>query len=198
MTALDLNARINLRGAHVLVFDTNPQALDAIRQMLAGFGVGASYACDSAEAARERFGMITLGLIIVDPLAAGGFDFIRWLRREETSPNHVTPVIAALGHQTIGNVRAARDAGANFVLAKPLSPEVLLQRIEWVARENRQFVIAPNYAGPDRRFRNDGPPPGMDGRRADDLSFEVPLAASEPNMSQFEVDVLMKPQKVVL
>ncbi len=48
----------------------------------------------------------------------------------------------------------ARDAGANVVVAKPLSPEILLQRIHWVARESRSFIVAPNYAGPDRRFKN--------------------------------------------
>ena len=198
MTALDGNARINLRGANILVLDTNPQALDSMRQMLSGFGAGATYTCEDAAEARKRFQMSTLGLIIVDPLAEEGFDFIRWSRRAEESVNHTTPVIAVLGHQTMGNVRAARDAGANFVLAKPLSPEVLLQRIEWVARENRQFIVAPGYAGPDRRFRNEGPPPGTEGRRADDLPFEVPVSASEPNMSQLEVDVLLKPRKVVL
>jgi DNA-binding response OmpR family regulator len=102
-----------------------------------------------------------------------------------------------MGHQTLGNVRQARDAGANLVVAKPLSPDVLLRRITWVARESRQFIVAPGYVGPDRRFRNDGPPVGTNGRRSDDLSLEVPDAVM-PNMSQNEVDVLFKPRRVSL
>ena len=199
MAALDPNARINMRGASVLVLDSNQQALEVMRQTLSGFGVRMVHAFDEVEPARAAFREQSLSLTIVDPLmaAGAGYDFIRWMRREESSPNYCAPVIAAVGHHTLANVSAARDAGANFVVAKPLSPEVLLQRIEWIARENRQFVVAAGYAGPDRRFKNEGPPPGIEGRRSNDLPLELP-DAGEPNMSQMEVDGLFKPRKVVL
>ena len=140
-----------------------------------------------------------LELAIIDPLFVddSGFDFLRFMRREENSQNRCVAVIAALGHQTLGNVRRARDCGANVVVAKPLSPEILLQRIHWVARESRSFIVAPNYAGPDRRFKNEGPPVGTNGRRADDLSLDVPVAAG-PDMNQSQIDELFKPRKVAL
>ncbi len=196
---LDLAARINLRGTSILVFDGNSQALDVMRQILHGFGVRALHLCDLADEARRIIAQKQLELIILDPLSANedGFEFIRGIRRDETTDNRTAPIIAAIGHQTISNVRNARDAGANFVVAKPLSPEILLQRIEWVARENRQFIVAPNYAGPDRRFKNEGPPPGTDGRRVDDLPIDVPSAA-EPNMGQNEIDAMFKPRKITL
>jgi DNA-binding response OmpR family regulator len=196
---LDPSGRISLRRTSVLLLDANPQSLDVMRQILAGFGVRSIHACETAKDARMMFHAHTIELAIVDPLFtdSSGFDFIRWTRREENSANRCMAIIAAMGHQTMANVRAARDAGANLVVAKPLSPEVLLQRITWVARENRQFIVAPGYAGPDRRFRNDGPPHGQNGRRIDDLSAEVPDAAM-PNMSQFEVDEMFKPRKVAL
>ncbi|HWA01645.1 MAG TPA: response regulator [Caulobacterales bacterium] len=197
MSALDPSARINLRRASVLVLDRNEQAGDVVRQILLGFGVRAVHVTDTVEDARKFFLQQTLELFIVDPLLEGGFEFLHWARRENECVNHHMPMIAAMGHQTEGNVRAARDAGANFVVAKPLSADVLLQRIEWIARENRQFIVAPNYVGPDRRFKNEGPPAGCDGRRADDLSLEAPNIAA-PNMSQLEVDELLKPRKVAL
>jgi len=194
---LDFSARVNLRRASVLVLDRNTQAADVVRQILAGFGVRDVHLADNVDEARKLFSQNTLELLILDPMLEGGFDFLRWARRESSSDNHCIAMIATMGHQTAENVRAARDAGANFIVAKPLAADVLLQRIEWVARESRQFVVAPNYAGPDRRFKNEGPPVGTDGRRADDLSLEAPTA-SQPNMSQFEVDELFKPQKVAL
>lgn len=196
---LDLAARINLRAAGVLVLDANSNALDIMRQVLTGFGVRSVHACETIDTARQVFQQRTLELIILDPILAGddGFDLIRWMRREEMSPNRCTPIIAALGHNTLANVKAARDAGANFVVAKPMSPETLLQRIEWIARENRHFVVAPGYVGPDRRYKNVGPPAGTDGRRSDDLTADVPDAA-EPNMSQDELDALFKPMKVMI
>ncbi len=196
---LDLSARINLKRASVLVLDANPQSLDLMRQILGGFGVRTIHTCDNATDARRLFLGQSLELAIIDPMFIddSGFEFIRWARREETSGNRCIGIIATMGHQTLSNVRMVRDAGANVVVAKPLSPEVLVQRIVWVARENRQFIVAPGYVGPDRRFKNEGPPPGTSGRRADDLSADVPDAAA-PNMSQSELDALFKPRKVSL
>jgi DNA-binding response OmpR family regulator len=196
---IDLSARINLKRTSVLVLDPNPQALGVMRQILNGFGVRAMHGCETAAEAREVFYDKTLELAIIDPLFADdtGFEFMRWMRREEASANRCIGVIAAIGHQTLTNVRLARDAGANIVVAKPLSPEKLLQRIAWVARENRPFIVAPGYVGPDRRFKNDGPPAGTNGRRSDDLSFDVPTAAAA-NMSQDEVDGMFKPRKIAL
>ena len=197
--ALDLSARINLNRTSVLVLDSNPQSLDLLRQILNGFGVRAVHACQHVRDAERIFYDHQLELIIVDPLFIddSGFDFIRMVRREENSQNRCVAIIAALGHQTLGNVRAARDAGASVVVAKPLSPEVLMQRIHWVARENRQFIVAPNYVGPDRRFKNIGPPPGTNGRRSDDLSLDVPIAAG-PDMQQSQIDEMFKPRKITL
>lgn len=195
---LEPSQRINLKQTNVLLLDGNAQALDAMRRTLSGFGVSQLRTCDTVAGARSAVEAQSFHLVIADPLVSDedGFEFLRWIRRH-ASVNKCVPVIAALGHGTLGNIQAARDAGANFVVAKPVSPQVLLQRIEWIARENRQFIEAPNYVGPDRRFKNVGPPAGSRGRRADDLSTEVPSAA-EPNMSQFEVDELLKPRKVVL
>ncbi len=197
--ALDLSARINLNRTSVLVLDSNPQSLDLLRLILNGFGVRAVHACQHVRDAERIFYDQQLEIIIVDPLFIddSGFDFIRMVRREENSQNRCVAIIAALGHQTLGNVRAARDAGASVVVAKPLSPEVLMQRIHWVARENRQFIVAPNYVGPDRRFKNVGPPSGTNGRRSDDLSLDVPIAAG-PDMQQSQIDEMFKPRKITL
>jgi hypothetical protein len=67
----------------------------------------------------------------------------------------------------------------------------MLERILWVAREQRGFVACDSYAGPDRRFKFDGPPAGGPGRRRDDLSADVGDAVM-PNMSQDQIDALLQ------
>jgi DNA-binding response OmpR family regulator len=197
--AQDLSSRINLKRTSVLVLDSNPQSLDLIKRILNGFGVRAVHACQHIRDAQRIFYDEPLELVIIDPLFGddSGFDFIKFMRGEENSQNRCIAVIAALGHQTLGNVRRARDCGASVVVAKPLSPEILVQRIHWVARESRPFIVAPGYVGPDRRFKNSGPPPGTNGRRADDLSLDVPVAAG-PDLNQSEIDGMFKPMKVAL
>jgi DNA-binding response OmpR family regulator len=107
------------------------------------------------------------------------------------------PVVLTMGHARPTQVHKARDSGANFVVTKPIAPKVLLERIFWVAREERPFIETKNYLGPERRFKREGPPIGKPGRRRGDLHEELG-AASTPNLSQDQIDGLMKPQRATL
>ena len=53
------------------------------------------------------------------------------------------------------------------MIAKPISPKVLLDRLFWLARDKRDFIEADTYVGPDRRFKHLGPPAGSVERRYD-------------------------------
>jgi two-component system chemotaxis response regulator CheY len=71
------------------------------------------------------------------------------------------------GYTQLRLVAGARDAGANVVVKKPLSPRTLFDHIVWVARVNRPFIETADYAGPDRRFRDRTPPDGSYKRDGD-------------------------------
>lgn len=195
--ALDPNIRINLDRSVVLLVDDNPQALEALSAMVRGFGVRKQFKSGSGAEAMHYVKNQELDLIITDAQMPDmdGYDFVRWLRRDAPPELIFTPVIMLTGHAPRSMVEKSRDSGANFILTRPFTPEILLQRIFWVARDERQMVKAANYVGPDRRFKNLGPPLGIKGRRKDDLSTHVG-AATDPNMDQNEVDMLMKPARV--
>lgn len=93
-------------------------------------------------------------------------------------------------------VQNARDCGAHYIVKKPLTPVVMLERILWIARESRPFIECDVYVGPERRHKNEGPPNGVP-RRRDDLPPEVG-DAQEPNLSQDQVDNLFSSRKVTL
>ncbi|MBB5747701.1 response regulator, partial [Brevundimonas variabilis] len=126
-----------------------------------------------------------------------GYDFVKWLRREMPSPMCETPVIMLTGHPISAKVFKSRDCGASFVVTKPLTPSILLERIRWLSKDTRAFISCESYVGPDRHVRNLGPPPGTTGRRSGDLSAEVG-EATEGNMDQSAIDDLMKPRRVSL
>jgi len=197
--ALDPAIRINLERSVVLLVDDNPQALEALSGMVRGFGVRKQFKCKSGSEAMHIVKTQELDLIVIDSAMPDmdGYDFVGWLRREAQPEVVFTPVIMLTGHAARSTVEKSRDSGANFVLAKPFTPEVLLQRIFWVAKDERQMVKADSYVGPDRRFKNLGPPLGMKGRRKDDLSGHIG-AATDPNLDQMDIDMLMKPSKVQL
>ena len=195
--ALLPSARINLERATVLVLDDNGASLDILSQVVSGFGVKQLYRAESVPDAQALIRTKTFDLIISDVQmpVTDGIEFIEWLRKQSGETNRYVPVILVTGHTRTSQVRKLRDAGSNYVVAKPITPKVLLERIYWVAREERIFVECETYVGPDRRFKHEGPPPGTDGRRKDDLPAEVGEAQT-PNMSDDEIANLMRPAKV--
>jgi len=197
--ALDPKIRINLDRSRVLLIDDNPQALEALHAMFRGFGVRKQFKCGSGAEAMHVVKTQELDLIVIDSSMPDmdGYDFVRWLRRDAPDISKFTPVIMLTGHAARSMVEKSRDSGANFVVSKPFTPEILLQRVFWVAKDERQMVVAEGYVGPDRRFKNMGPPLGVKGRRRDDLSTHVG-AATAPNLDQSDIDMLMKPAKVQL
>lgn len=192
-------AKVNLEQATVLFIDDNPQALDILSSVIQGFGVREQIRCESAIAATEVLRRRQVDLILVDCAMPemDGCDFVQWLRRETPKPTCLTPVIMLTGHASSSYVRKSRDCGSSFVVTKPLTPRVLLQRILWLAGDEREFVQSETYVGPDRRVRNFGPPLGEAGRREGDLSAHLG-AAVESNMDQSDIDSLIKPRRVAL
>jgi CheY-like chemotaxis protein len=189
--------RINLEKAIVLTVDDNPSAQDLLNSVLQGFGVGEQVRAASAADAMDLVKNRTFDLVLAEASMTrmDGYDFVRWLRRSGLKPNAYIPVILLTGHTARAKVEKARDCGANYIVTKPLTPMVLMERIVFVSKDQRPFVECDRYVGPDRRFKNEGPPAGTDGRRKTDLHEELGEATA-PNMSQSEIDELLKPTKV--
>ena len=175
------SAVFNFAGAVTMVIDDSPFALELTAQAILGFGIKVRHACSSAA---EAIGVLRdhpVDLILVDCEMPGmsGYEFVRWLRRSGLEPNAFAPVIMTAAHVRRSKVSEARDCGANFLITKPFSAGVLLERIVWVARDARPFLEVGDYFGPDRRFRSD-PWEGIE-RRAEEIrkaEFEAQRRAS--------------------
>lgn len=172
-------ARFNLSDAQILLLDETGLGMQVLVQILVGFGAKSLFKAHSLPEAREFLDHHSFDLMIVDALAEGkGYDFVHWLRRSGLQPNCHTPVLMTAAHTPADDVARARDCGANFILAKPLTPMAMLERILWIGREARQFVESDSYVGPDRRFRDEAGHPGR--RRTDRQPDPTPPAADEP------------------
>ena len=193
-------ARINLSKATVLLLQNNQAELDIMGQVFIGFGVRAIRKCLTLAEADDciRSGVV-FDLLIVDCDMPGGagFDFVSRVRRMEDSDNRLAPIMLVSGHTIPSSIARARDCGANFVVAKPITPKVMFDRVMWLAREERQFVVSDSYAGPDRRHKTFGPPAGTKGRRHDDVSAKLGKA-SGPDMSQSDIDAMLNPKRAAL
>lgn len=194
-----LLSRMNFEALSLVIVDDNQQALDILVSVVTGFGAKKIARCLSAEEAQRAISVADVDMVITDARmpVMDGYDLTRWIRREAPENNRMIPVIVVTGHTPRNEVTKARDCGANFIIAKPITPRTMMDRILWVAREDRMGIECDTYIGPDRRFKRIGPPAGIEGRRKDDLKGEV-KEAQEPNMSQDQIDSIMKPQKVTV
>ena len=155
MAGLDPKAWINLQNAAIALVDGNELGMQILKQIFSGLGArrlrGFATGAEALDCARHT----ELNLIVASDALGdmSGYEFVRTLRRANLEPNSFTPVIIVSGHTRQSQVAGARDCGANFVVARPISPQVLLERVLWVAQESRPFVDAGKYFGPDRRFK---------------------------------------------
>lgn len=194
--SVPLSTRFSLERAAVLVVDGDNMSMEIVGQVLSGFGARRITRCVNAATARTVLAKEIFDLILVEPGTIGedGVEFAAWLRRDCLPPNRFAPLLFITGHTPRSRIGAARDSGVNFVVAKPITPSILIERILWMARSRRPYVDCDAFCGPDRRFKFTGPPPGLDGRRSDDLPAEVGDAA-EPNLSQDAIDAMMQPRR---
>jgi two-component system, chemotaxis family, chemotaxis protein CheY len=186
------NQSINISGLSFLLADPNPHSTAIIHGVLRGFGatriVEARNARDAVQVLTEQ----KIDLMMVEPSLppGGGLAFIRSLRQDPNSPCRTMPILVVTGDTRTSTVKAARDCGANMVIAKPLSPATLYERLTWVAFHPRKFVDTATYFGPDRRFKIEGLPDGK-GRRASDKDIEI-KADEGPALSQDDIDSLLQ------
>ena len=135
----DSKAKFNLQHAAVLLLDENPLSMNILVQILTGFGAKALTRCTDQAEAEAAVMKTQFDLMIVDSTGPSqtGIKFVHWLRRSGVQPNCYASVLLTSGHTAQNAVIEARDCGAHFIIAKPLTPLVVLERIIWISKEGR-------------------------------------------------------------
>lgn len=174
---------LNLQNLRFLVADNNSYFQTLLYGILHALGAHHIAVTGDGDEALEKSRRDVTDLLICDwnlP-QMDGFDLVRSIRADTHNPNRYTPVIVLTSHAQAQNVERARDCGANFVLAKPISPKMLYDRLLWIAQDPRPFVMCPVYNGPDRRFKTEAAPLPLE-RRSDAVRQPM-LAADEARMA---------------
>lgn len=160
---------VSFANISFLIVDDNQFMRSLMKTILHAFETGAVMeAADGADAFKTMVGGFRPDIIITNwnMPTLDGLDFTRLVRTAGDSPNPYVPVIMVSAHSEWGRVAAARDAGVNEFLAKPLSAKALYGRIVNVVTRPRPFVKAKNYFGPDRRRRAEEGYRGPERRKA--------------------------------
>ena len=172
------SAVFNFSGTVTMVVDDSAFGRELTTEALRGFGVQIRYACESAQEAMEILRDHPIDLLFVDCEMPGmdGCELASWIRRSGLEPNAYVPIVMTAGHVRKSKVSAVRDCGANYLITKPFSAASLLERLIWVARDNRPFIEAGDYKGPDRRRA--APKPLKEGERRADMKARAAREAA--------------------
>lgn len=181
---------INLRELSVAVCDPNSYIRRLLTGVLRGFGASKIYEIESSTVLEKVLSQQKIDMLLCDvrlqPI--GALDICKAIRNDPASENRTIPILVLSSDTRDVIVKAARDVGANMVVAKPFSPKTLYEKLSWLAVSRRPFIDTATYFGPERRFKIEGYPGGV-GRRAGDKPMEV-AAEEGPALAQNEIDNL--------
>jgi CheY-like chemotaxis protein len=142
-------------GLTALVLDDNHYergiSLDQLRAMGFGRVIGAANTVEAWQALRGSNPNIVLMEWIED--ANDGLDFVRRVRMSEELPNRAVSMFMLTTRGAASDVEAARLAGIDGYLRKPISALALQQRVRTVIANPQPFVVTAAYVGPCRRRR---------------------------------------------
>jgi two-component system chemotaxis response regulator CheY len=167
-----------LRGVSFLIADSNAYFSSMLFSMLKGFGADKILQARDASSANDAFNSSKVDVMLCDFTLApdGGLTYVRNLRRDTNAPHRQIPILFTTSDTRISTIKAARDAGVNMIITKPLSPKGLYDRLVWVAYDDRDFIDTPTYCGPDRHVNSERIPDGK-GRRKTDAPVVVEQSA---------------------
>ncbi len=146
-----------LKRLKVMIVDPNAYMRGVVADSLRRLHISTISAAPTALEAFHIGRTIKPDLIIVDWDAGrmSGLEFTREVRRGTTGLARETPIVLLASQIDHEQLMAARQAGINEFLLKPLSAQGILTRIEEVILRPRRFIVSRNYVGPCRRRKDD-------------------------------------------
>lgn len=186
------NTAINLSSMSFLLADANPFSLSIAHSILRGFGAVKVTEVRDAHSALEVLVEHRPDMMLCDGNLppVGGISFIKFIRAQATNPFRALPILATTSDTRVSNIKKTRDSGANMVIAKPMSPAVLHDRLIWVVFNPRKFVDTQPYTTLGHHIGTENLPEGMQDHGADGGSEVIAIENSEPALSQNEIDNL--------
>jgi two-component system chemotaxis response regulator CheY len=182
--------KMNLRDLVILIADPSSYMSMLIHSMLRGFGSNKVLEARNSMGVFHALTAQRIDLLLCDaqlPLN-GGLQLTHAIRSKKDNEHRTIPILIMTSDSRASTIKQARDAGANMVIAKPLSAASLYDRLTWIAFNPRKFVDTATYFGPDRRFKIEGYPGGVGRRKGDKVTGVA--EESGPALAQDDIDSL--------
>lgn len=138
---------------HVIVFDDDAFTAKLLETVLVSIGVGKVSVHHNLDEAKQYLMSYTVDCVMMEWLGwkKPSLEFLEFIRTSGKVADPMVPVIMCTGHTDHGHIVRARDAGANEVVAKPISPNQVFDKLYSALFKAREFISDDAFTGPDRR-----------------------------------------------
>lgn len=149
-------AKIAFEQLRFVVVDDNAHMRRIVRTMLRAFGSREIHEAEDGASGLEAVEAYQPDILISDikmPIF-DGIELTRMIRNPDGFSQATLPIIILSAYTEKHYVTAARDAGANDFLCKPIAASTLYARIQNIIQNPRPFIRTSSYFGPDRRTQS--------------------------------------------
>ncbi|MBY0564106.1 MAG: response regulator [Hyphomonadaceae bacterium] len=148
---MDPGCKFNFSGVRVGVLESSKFAFHMLRNVLAGYGFRSIAAFDTPAEALSKLAIMPVDVFFIDPIGRhrAVFAAARTLREPRFGETSIAPFAVITTEVSLDVMKLARESGVDAVIAKPFSPNALLERILWAAkRPGRRDALAPTALEP--------------------------------------------------
>jgi len=140
-----------------LIIDRAGHSKALLRKLLTAFGVSRIMTTHATDEALVMLRRESFSIVFLDEMAGPlkPLGFLRMLRRDLNTSDVTIPVVLVSAGTDAGKITAARDAGMNDVISKPVSVRTIERKLRSLLAAPRPFVTAKAFVGPDRRTLRD-------------------------------------------
>ncbi len=138
---------------HVLIFDDDTFTAKLLEAVLISMGVGKVSIHQNLDETKQYLTNYTVDCIMMDWFGweKPSLEFLSFIRTSGKAANPEVPVIMCTAYTDYDNIIKARDLGANEVVAKPISPNQVFEKLYSALFKERNFIAEEKFTGPDRR-----------------------------------------------
>jgi len=174
-----------LKDVRVLIVDSRPYSAQLLRGILDVLGVQRIAWANSTDAALGLMRAECFDAVFLDEAArpANPVSFALAVRRDTRVLDPMVPVILVSGAPRRRHVELTRDAGANDLIARPVSPETVRKKLIAVTKPVRSFIATDSFVGPDRRH-TPRPYAGEERRHRKPRKFKLGISDRQADQSE--------------
>jgi two-component system chemotaxis response regulator CheY len=148
---------LKLNNLHILLVEDIQPMKELISAVLKTQGIGTVSTAMDGEKAFDAYCKLRPDIVVTDwhmPIF-DGLELTKKIRNSPQSPDKTVPIIMMSGYGSAKKISSARDMGVTEFLVKPFSAIDLSKRITSIIKSPRDFIITTDFAGPDRRRKEE-------------------------------------------